>query len=110
MPTPAMADALALSTGKEGLESTELQRTARRKRISNLWSWTLQRRLAELSAQVEAAVIEVGYILVCHKQTFQKWTVLWYCVALIRQDCTCNTQCRARQTVTFAWCKSFQHP
>lgn len=54
-----MAEAPALSASKGNMCGSEPQRAARRKRISSLWSWALQRRLAELSAQVEAAVIEV---------------------------------------------------
>lgn len=57
-----MAEAPALSASKGNVSGSESQRAARRKRISTLWSWALQRRLAELSAQVEAAVIEVSLI------------------------------------------------
>lgn len=59
-----MAETLLLRAEKEDAGASGSQRAARCKRISNLWSLALQRKLSELSAHVEAAVIEVGHLCV----------------------------------------------
>ncbi|MEW5317707.1 MAG: hypothetical protein WDW38_008988 [Sanguina aurantia] len=58
-----MAETLLLRAEKEDAGASGSQREARRKRISNLWSLALQRKLSELSAHVEAAVIEARQLL-----------------------------------------------